>query len=335
MRRKLNWLLILQGWTMLLVVVGHAPLLSEDLTGGGHLIAYYLHSFAYSFHMPLFVLISGYLFYLTRIKTTMSYGKTVVDKLERLGIPFVVFTAAGMVLKSVFGMFMYRPASISITGFVNAFLHPYDGPIREFWFLAVIMWGFLLSPIFKPLLKNWWLTLVGIAIGAVLLFVPTDGIDLFCIERAIRYFIYFFLGMALCRYNGIEEIFDEHTVLILVFSILLYAISFKYNNTLPLVTPMLGFTFSISLAKLLDRILPDIFSSFRNYTYQIFLLGIFFQIAVKILYKKFLIPDFYMPIFVVCIVIGLNGPVIISKIVEEINWKPLCLTIGLKAQLEQ
>ena len=42
-RKRLNWLLILQGWAILCVVVGHAPLLSiaQGNTGGNS--AYYSH----------------------------------------------------------------------------------------------------------------------------------------------------------------------------------------------------------------------------------------------------------------------------------------------------
>lgn len=32
-RRKINWLLILQGWAMLWVVIGHAPLRMDEILG--------------------------------------------------------------------------------------------------------------------------------------------------------------------------------------------------------------------------------------------------------------------------------------------------------------
>ena len=54
---------------------------------------------AYSFHMPLFIMISGYLFYLTRIKKPMAYKKMIQDKLYRLGIPYVFFTTFAYILK--------------------------------------------------------------------------------------------------------------------------------------------------------------------------------------------------------------------------------------------
>ena len=85
---------------------------------------------------------------------------------------------------------------------------------------------------------------------------------------------------------------------------------------------------SYGLALLLDNAVPKIFSSFRDYTYQIFLMGIFAQIAVKMIFKRIDLPH---PVaFLACIVAGLYFPVLVSKIVETINNKWLCLCIGLK-----
>ena len=50
---------------MLLVVIGHSSLVPFDDSPVWDKL---LLQFAYSFHMPLFILISGYLYYQTRIK---------------------------------------------------------------------------------------------------------------------------------------------------------------------------------------------------------------------------------------------------------------------------
>lgn len=65
-KKKINWLLILQGWAMLWVVIGHSTLVNS---GEGPIWDVVLIRVAYSFHMPLFMLVSGWLFYLTRLKT--------------------------------------------------------------------------------------------------------------------------------------------------------------------------------------------------------------------------------------------------------------------------
>ena len=69
-KKKINWLLILQGWAMLWVVIGHSPLNMDSMPK----IVELAYNFAYSFHMPLFILVSGYLFQLTRLSKPNSGG---------------------------------------------------------------------------------------------------------------------------------------------------------------------------------------------------------------------------------------------------------------------
>ena len=142
-KKKINWLLILQGWAMLWVVIGHlGPTASFDEYPG---YAMFLWNTAYSFHMSLFIAISGFLFYLTRLDNDKwTYWATLKEKLVRFGIPFVVFTLVALVLKSVFAGSVDRATTLSVGEFVNAILYPYNGPMREFWFLATIMWYFAL-----------------------------------------------------------------------------------------------------------------------------------------------------------------------------------------------
>lgn len=59
-RKKINWLLILQGRAMLWVIVGHSYL---GIVNAGPTWENLLVKTAYSFHMPLFMLVSGWLFF--------------------------------------------------------------------------------------------------------------------------------------------------------------------------------------------------------------------------------------------------------------------------------
>lgn len=110
-RKKINWLLILQGWAMLWVVIGHSPLDLETMPG----YVDSLYQFAYSFHMPLFMLVSGFLFYLTRLNDgrsegskKWSYYRIFKDKALRLLLPGLVFSFLAFVLKIFFSGEMER-----------------------------------------------------------------------------------------------------------------------------------------------------------------------------------------------------------------------------------
>lgn len=60
-----------------------------------------------------------------------------------------------------------------------------------------------------------------------------------------------------------------------------------------------------------DKIYPNVFHPFRNYTYHIFLLGIFFHIALKIVYKISDFPNMYFVIYMLYIILGLYLPVFV------------------------
>ena len=67
-RKKITWILILQAWAMLWVVIGHSPL-KMPISESDPFYVNILYDIAYSFHMPLLVLVSGYLFYMTRMES--------------------------------------------------------------------------------------------------------------------------------------------------------------------------------------------------------------------------------------------------------------------------
>ena len=108
----INSILIVQGWAMLWVVIGHAPL---DSAAGNPTIVQWLFDIAYAFHMPLFVFVSGYLFQLTRIAKGYSYKDMMVEKLQRLGIPYVAFTVIAMLCKSIMPEAVKRQSTLSNT----------------------------------------------------------------------------------------------------------------------------------------------------------------------------------------------------------------------------
>lgn len=335
-RIKINWLLILQAWTMLWVVIGHTPLMTDE----DPCWAIILYKIAYSFHMPLFLLISGYLFYMTRIGggNSWSYLEIVKDKLIRLGIPFVVFTFIAMIVKTLFPGDMARQVSFNLMEFVNAILYPGDGPLAELWFVAVIMWGFMLTPIWKRILNQGLLAEIGILI--LLIFIHfrgelniDDDIHFLCISLAFNMMMWFYIGMLVCKYDVFNRICssDKRALSCVVFGCVIYAAS--ESNSVPLLPTLSAILFSLGLAKILDAYIPSAFFTFRNYTYQIFLMGIFFQIATKMVYKRIGMP--YFGFYITCLLVGIYLPVIISRLIEKTNWKPMLLCIGLKPKIKR
>ncbi len=327
MTKKINWILILQGWTILWVVIGHAPLLPiQEMSQPDY--AFRLYDIAYSFHMPLFIFISGYLFRITRIERPMPYRQMILEKLQRLGIPFIVFTVIAMAVKSIFAADMVRPATFSATEFVNAVLFPGDGPLSELWFVATLMWYFAMRPIWciKGAGKY-----IAITVSTLFFFLPElPGKDFLCYKQVLHYSIFFYAGII----AGAVSIRDKS----LWFGILTMASSALacslivgggVSMFLEIIIPTVGIAASIIIATIADKYIPQILSSFRDYSYQIYLMGIFVQIAIKMIYTHGIITHYGIG-YIMCITAGLYIPVLASIVIKKMNTKYLRFCIGLK-----
>lgn len=322
-KEKINWLLILQGWTMLWVVIGHSPL---GEPGEGPVWENFLYSTAYSFHMALFMVISGFLFYRTRIAAEgWSYTRMLKDKALRLLLPMAVFTLFAFALKLLFPDEVSRESSLSAGALLEAFICPYNGPLREMWFIMSLMWMFALMPLWHAILSNVYVTaLAFLALVALHYFHPDT--EILNIGRTLKYAIWFFLGLLLGKYDGAVAFARRYPLPLLAAGIVIYILGLRFDEAL---AALGGIVTSFSLAFLLDRIWPRVFSTFRDYTYQIFLMGIFAQVAVRILFRHLSVP--YSAVWLVCLLAGLYVPVAIALLLKKLNFDPLLRCIGMKA----
>lgn len=329
MNKKINWLLILQGWAMLWVVIGHAFL---GKAGEGPIWENALFHFAYSFHMPLFMLVSGYLFYVTRMKPKntskggykWTYPQIIKNKSLRLLLPGFVFSIVALVLKLAFPGEMSRQASLGWQELVHSYLYPNDNPMRELWFIATLFWFFLLTPLWRFVLKKEMIMWIGLALLVIVHFVHPKT-ELLCIGRMFSYAIWFYIGLVISKQDYVERIIMKWPWRALLLGVFVYVLG-RYAN--PFVATIGGIILSFALALIADKYIPKLFCSFRDYTYQIFLIGIFAQMFVKITYRHISMP--YVVAYILCILMGLYVPVLVSKLIEKINWKPLSLCVGLK-----
>lgn len=151
-----------------LVVLGHVwALLPSDGPGG------VLYDFLYLWHMPAFILVSGYL----------SRGFTwTPNRLWRLvttlAVPYVVFEAS---------LAMFR---IHVGG--EQIVDLFTDPHFPLWYLpALIVWR-LLTPLFRPL---WGGVLVAVGVSLASGFIDGDASRLFDLSRILGFLPFFVLGV--------------------------------------------------------------------------------------------------------------------------------------------
>lgn len=320
---KIRYILILQAWAMLWVVIGHAL-----LTPPHPRYAVALFNAAYSFHMPLFMLISGFLFHMTRLSEAASerwnYASTMKDKAVRLLIPMVVFTILAFAVKVAFPGEMNRTTGLSLSDVSQAVLYPFHSPLREMWFIVTLFWLMAMLPLWKSVLRDKRTEYGMLFLLAVLHFIHPRT-EFLCIGRVCIYALWFYAGIVMHKENAVGRWIGPHPLAALLAGIALYAAGMYSDEFFCTVGAIL---FSFALAVVLDRRIPSAFSSFREWTYQIFLIGIFVQILVKIVFRHSSMP--YCAGYVLSILAGLYVSVLTAKCIQKLGCKWLLLSIGLK-----
>ena len=335
--KRINWLLILQGWAMLWVVIGHSPLGDP---GAGPAWETALYRIAYSFHMPLFMLVSGWLFYRTRLAVSRwSYGAVLRDKALRILVPGLFFSLVALALKVAFPGEMERQVSLSAGAILHTYLYPYDNPLRELWFLVTLFWMFALTPLWRVVLRRPWSQWLVLVLLVGLWFFPLRT-GLLCLDKVCTHALWFYLGMVVSKEDFAARFLAPRLWLPILAGVAIYllglaaGVAFAWAPVCLSIGALLailgGILFSFGIALLADRFLPRIFFSFRDYTYQIFLMGIFAQIFVKILYRHALASFPYPLVWLLCVLAGLYLPVLVARLAERISFRPLSLCLGLR-----
>lgn len=107
----------------------------------------------------------------------------VLDKFKRLGIPYLFFIIITYILKLCVPGGVNRQVDLSLKDIIFSYLFPFDGPLQEMWFVAVIFIYFLFRELYIAILKNKNLTLFVFLISLVLYYIPENKVrGFFCIK---------------------------------------------------------------------------------------------------------------------------------------------------------
>lgn len=166
---------------IVLVVVGHYVPANSP--------AWYvaLHDIIYTFHMPLFMFASGYVYIAT--KKDVAYGTFLWKKVRRLMVPYIVTSMSVITIKLLTqdGMSVDNP--VTPMSYLRMFYLPEAGYFL--WFIWALWWMFVLVPLFKTPRARQWL----FAMSLLLHYVPY-GLPLeFCLEQFKNMIVFFMLGV--------------------------------------------------------------------------------------------------------------------------------------------
>lgn len=176
----------IKGFAILLVIIGH--LMQKSLADFDHNIIW---RFIYSFHMPLFFFVSGFLAFFTK----KSQIDLVFNRFKSLIVPFFVWAVVYYFFREQSKQtFYYYMKNVIVT------------PDLGLWFLWVLFFCYVLLVFIKSLsIKSY----LGFLVVIVALFASTILIkeNFFGINLISKQFPFFFLGFITNQYN--EIIFEK------------------------------------------------------------------------------------------------------------------------------
>ncbi len=304
--------------------------LIDNISGQNHL---FCTNISYPFHpirMPLFIFISGGLLYLSRIRKNIPIKALYIDKFQRIMIPFLFFVTVYYILTIIFNQFLKTPLEFSWSHFFKSFIYFRNYPSQPFWFLAVLMFFMLMYPLLCYLCKSWKMMLFFLLLCCSVYFIDSNlesKWNILYIMELHHYLVFFFFGIFFFNYDLYKYL---KSVFVLPVLIILYAISYYYS--VDLLTPLLGIMLMCALCLHIGRYLPSLFSSFREYIFQIYLMSLPFQLFIEqILWKKlFYNEELFYIFYVLDLLSGIFLPVFISKVVEHCDIRIVRLCFGLK-----
>lgn len=342
MARKENLLMsLLSVWGIMLVVLGHSgfeePIIMNKL--------YYLHKWIYSFHMPLFFMISGYLFSYTNENFTGIDAKEFLKKkFLRLLVPYFVLGIVIFLIKYAFSSLSHATREFSISNFFMMFIAPtgQNSTMGFLWYVFTLFVIFSVVIILGKLKLD--LKRVGVCFALIVLFwamfILMPSTSLFNWSTVCKDLPYFIIGILYKRYEpGLSRFFNQQgllklavfTTLSLAFACIKLPISGWITSIL---SSICGLLMSISLCSCLLK------SSFTNnyiiplskYTYSIYLLSWFGQYAAKVIFVNILNCN-WLVVVIAMFIAGIILPLVVCFTVEMVEclsrqrW--LRLVIGL------
>ena len=329
MKQRIEWLAVLRGLNILLVIMVHIQLV-DMATGENHL---FCQALSFPFHpirMPLFIFISGGLLYISRIRKHVDTKALYKDKFQRIMIPFVFFVVVYYLIKCIFNQFAKTPIELSWSNFLESFVYYRGHSSQSLWFLAVLMFLMLMYPLFCYLCNNKYRMVFFFVFCCGIYFIDTDldsRWNVFYIMEIQHYLVFFFFGIFFFRFELYHYLTNRVVLFVLI---LLYAACYYFS--LGLLTSLIGIAMMCSLCLMIGEYLPNLFSSFREYIFQIYLMSLPFQTFVElILWKHYFYNEKLVFLFyIINLLFGLFIPVIISKLVERCNIKFVRLCFGLQ-----
>lgn len=227
----------LKGIGIILVILGHSFSFTrfELLNKEKYFIYYYIFKFIYSFHMPLFFIVAGFL-----SNREYEIKAFYISKIKRLLIPYIFINIIDYIPRHLFSGFVNN----SSNSLVRVIF--YSGVTT--WFIYTLFMIFLIFPILDKFIfrKDKYRLFLYFLLGINMFNLEIFNVNIFTLNRIVFYLTYFYFGYVLKNYY---EKFQENKyfnnnfifIILIIFSIC-FLYKYSENNITKVIYPFIGFT---------------------------------------------------------------------------------------------
>lgn len=320
MTERVNSLDIAKGIAIVLVVVGHVAA-REDVPGADWYNL--LRTAIYSFHMPLFMVLSGVSLGLSwKVLPNNSAVRGYVRKrLKKLVIPYALLGLVIICGKLVASRFIHVdniPTGV-VSGLLDLFLRPMASAASFLWFIYVLSAYFLVFPWLlqrAPRAAPW----AMVALGIVLY--PFAWPSTFNIANIVMYLPFFSAGILLGQHwRKAASVIHPRLALwtIPLLAALVYGV---WQEPLPKwFVGTLSVPFVLALANQVKGPSGAFFMTAGIYTFSIYLfntlcIGVAKAVTISVIPWR---DGYFVGHFVILLIAGLWGPILVKKVAQKIS----------------
>ena len=325
---------VLSGIAIFTVVIGHLSFLNDIV------LYIFLRNLIYSFHMPLFMAISGYLFSRfsrKKIYDFKSYKKFIIKKFFRFVPPYVFLVSFIFVLKIMASNIFQLKHPVSYEAFLMMFVNPmFGGFVVHLWFVYALFIIFLLYPLLEKVFAKIDIRL-RLAIYCLLATIPMTKVC--CLNFVFHYMPYFHLGAMLVGYkiNVKDKLANMLFVSFLLFacaSVCQLKFDFIYLNSFWSITQAFAGSLFVTLFAILvskkDNPVAFFFFLVGSYSFEIYLLHTVGSeiFGYGIMLFKFPALHRSIIIFIGSTIFGLFFPILFTKLLNKVFPKQAIFLLG-------
>lgn len=320
----------MQAFGIILVVAGHS---TYQLGHAGHVPS--ICRWLYTFHMPLFFFISGYLLKYSNTRKGIqlsdmpALGKDgfITGKARRLLVPYVIISSVVFIPKTMMSAIALRPVDMSVWSYLGMLLYPHTNVIGYFWFLPSLFLIFCMAYIAAKTKAKTNDSLLIVCLIAVSIVNPGTGF--LGLDSALYNAVFFAAGY-MFRKHMLETVVGRHsaTAAAVTFTVSVALMYAPDTGVRYLLTSFNGILMSVALAHLYVAGRMRFLDHLDGASYTIYLLSWFPQVASQQILMS-LVPGITWHVTTaLAFFSGLYVPLMVHRWVRKRSGSPSCRWIN-------